>query len=198
MNQSDNDKPSFDPPSILFRFEDLLRTLYGGPLLYNDFIRKMDLQGDEHVLDFGCGGGIEARCVVKQLSSKGHVSCLDPSEYLLNRAKRRLQKFPNVTFYNQDIRDAELPEETFDAAIILYVLHDIPKADRRTILVTLNRTLKSDGKIFIQEPTRADHGIPVPEIRELFKSAGLIEKQSDMLKAAEYWGTFQAVDKPMD
>jgi len=191
MTENTHHIPPFDPPSFLFRLEDLLKSLYGGSLLYNDFIRKMDLQGEEHVLDFGCGGGVEARCVLKQLSFEGQVTCLDPSEYLLNRAKKRLKKYPNVTFYNQDIREVDFPPDTFDAVIIFHVLHDIPKADRGTIVAALCSTLKSTGKIFIREPIRTHHGMPLTEIRALFQSSNLTETQNEMVNSNEYWGVFQ-------
>lgn len=191
MNQNERRLPTFDPPPFFFRIEDLLKGIYGGPLLYDDFIRKMHLHGDEHILDFGCGGGVEARHVAKELSSVGHLTCLDPSEYLLNRAKKRLRKYSNISFYNKDIRQVDFASETFDVIMIFHVLHDIPHSDRGAIIATLSGTLKSDGRVFIREPIRANHGMPLVEIRELFQSSGLTETQNEMINSNEYWGYFR-------
>ena len=83
-----------------------------------------------------------------------------------------------------------IPENNFDIISILYVLHDIDPDSRAEVLTALARTLKSTGKVCIREPIKSTHGIPVNELRRLFKNAGLREV-SCQVKKSEYLGEFK-------
>jgi ubiquinone/menaquinone biosynthesis C-methylase UbiE len=180
----------FDNPSALFVFEDVLKGLIGGPLLYNPYFKTFGLKGDEQVLDFGCGGGAGSQCLRKILKNNGHLTCVDISNYWIKRAQKRLGKYPDVSCLAGDIRKLDLTDKSFDVITIFHVIHDIAPEDRQDTVNTLARLLSKNGKVFIREPIKQSHGMPVSEIRELFSNAGLREAEFTENKA-EYWGVFQ-------
>jgi ubiquinone/menaquinone biosynthesis C-methylase UbiE len=147
----------FDNPSILFKIEDLLKGLIGGPLFYNPFYKTFSLKGGESVLDFGCGGGAGSRCLLKFIGREGRITCIDLSAYWTERAKKRLMIYPNSECISGDIRKMDIPPDSFDVISIIHVIHDI-LPDRRYVY-GLSKTLKPDGWLFNWEPTKESHGM---------------------------------------
>ncbi|HDP98858.1 MAG TPA: hypothetical protein ENN22_06710 [bacterium] len=69
----------FENPSFLFVLEDMVKNLIGGKLFYNSYFKTFSLKGNEKVLDFGCGGGTGAKCLLTFLNEDGHLTCVDAS-----------------------------------------------------------------------------------------------------------------------
>ncbi len=180
----------FENPSVLFVLEDILKGLIGCPLLYNPYFRTFGLKGNENVLDFGCGGGAGSRCLAKLLNNDGHLTCVDISNYWINRATRRLKKYPNAECRAGDIRELEIPGHSFDVISIFHVIHDLALEDRQDIVTVLCQKLKTSGTVFVREPIKKSHGMPAMEIRTLFANAGLREAEYKESKA-EYRGRFR-------
>jgi len=180
----------FEHPSFLFSLEDKLKGLLGGPLMYNRYFRTFGLTGNERVLDFGCGGGAGSRCLAKLLSKDGHLTCVDVSRYWIAKARKRLDKYSNVECKSGDIRKLDIPEDSFDVISVFHVLHDIAPEERQSITDRLAKLLNKDGKIFIREPIKESHGMPVQEIRALLSGAGLKELEHKESKS-EYTGKYQ-------
>lgn len=180
----------FDHPTLGFIFEDKLRSVLGGPLIYNPYYRSFNLKGDEKVLDFGCGGGAGSKNLVKFLNRNGHLTCVDTSKYWIKKATNRLERYNNVDIRLGDIRELKIPDFSFDVISIIYVIHDISPTARQGTINALARTLKKGGSLFIREPTRRTHGMPIEEIRKLLSTAGLRETGHET-KRSEYIGKFQ-------
>lgn len=179
----------FDNPSFLFFLEDMLKRIIGGPLFYNKYFRMFNLKGNERVLDFGCGGGIGARSLLRYLSEQGHVTCVDISEFWIARAKRRLRKFRNVTCRAGDIRNMDIRDGAFDVITTVHTIHDINPDERQEIIHVLAGKLIEQGRFFIREPIKKSHGMPVEEIRSLLIRAGLNEVEHS-ISTSEYKGKF--------
>lgn len=180
----------FDNPSLLFVLEDSLKDLIGEPFFYKPYFVTFGLKGDETVLDFGCGGGIGSRCLRKLLTGQGYLTCVDVSNYWINKAKKRLGKYANVECKSGDIRELNIPDNTYDVISILHVIHDISPVERKDIVNTISRKLNLNGALFIREPIKKSHGMSVDEIRTLFSDAGLKETEHKITKS-EYTGTYQ-------
>ncbi len=176
MKQFDPSVLDFDNPSRLFRLEDRLKALLGGPLLYDPYFSSQGgFQGHERVLDFGCGGGVTTRCIASRLTDGGKVTGVDVSSYFTDKARKRTKDFPNAEIYHGDIRELKLAETSFDLIAIVHVIHDIAGEKRPPTVQALARLIKPGGRLWIYEPTRQSHGMPVAEIRRLMKEAGLRE-----------------------
>ena len=181
----------FESPSALFILEDILKSLIGCPLLYNPYFKTFRLKGNEKVLDFGCGGGAGSRCLINLLTTDGHLTCVDTSNYWINKARKRLGRYPNVECKAGDIRKLDIPNHSLDVISIFHVIHDIAPQDRQDIVNALSRLLKANGTIFIRERIKESHGMPIAEIRTLFSNVGLSEVRHTENKS-EYSGVFNA------
>jgi ubiquinone/menaquinone biosynthesis C-methylase UbiE len=180
----------FEHPSLLFVLEDKLKGLLGGPLLYNPYFKTFELSGNEKILDFGCGGGTGSCCLAKLLNDGGHLTCVDVSNYWIDKAKCRLERYTNVECLAGDIRELDIPERSFDIISIFHVIHDIAPEERQGISDRLATLLNRNGKLFIREPIKESHGMPVSEILTLLTNSGFKEIQSDVGKS-EYKGIFK-------
>jgi ubiquinone/menaquinone biosynthesis C-methylase UbiE len=180
----------FEHPSTLFVLEDKLKSLLGGPLLYNPYSKTFGLKGNESVLDFGCGGGVGSRCLAKLLGKDGHLTCVDISHYWIGKARKRLNKYSNVECKAGDIRELSMPDYSFDVISTFHVIHDITPSERRDAVKALSQKLKTGGLFFIREPLKKSNGMPVEEIRVLLSDAGLNEAQHKETKS-EYLGRYK-------
>jgi len=165
----------FAKVSRLDELRDLVMHQWVAGPLYKRYANSLDLAGDERVLEFGCGSGALSRYLARRLSKGGRLVCLDTSEPWVNVAHRRLQRFDNIEFVLGDVLELDIGEGTFDAVVIHFALHEVDSRCRGDIVRTLARWLKDDGRLFIREPIKEDHGIPMREIRRLMADAGFRE-----------------------
>ena len=124
----------FEHPSILFILEDKLKNLIGGSLFYNRYFETFKLEGNERVLDFGCGGGVGSHALANLLNKGGYLTCIDVSSYWIAKARKRLEKYSNVKCILGDIREAEIPDSSLDIISTIRVIHDIAPAERENIV----------------------------------------------------------------
>ena len=89
--------------------------------------------------------------------------------------QKKMNNYSNVEFKLGTIFDLDIPDNSYDAVVIHYVLHDIDSNLREEIVKALSRKLKKGGKVYIREPLADNHGMPAAEIRELMIEAGLNE-----------------------
>ena len=190
MSDSKTKEIDFDNPPLGFRIENKIMWYLGGPLLYNRFIKLFNLKGSENVLDFGCGGGVGSKAVLKYLNPEGHLTCLDTSEYWINVIRKRFQKHKNIDIKLGEIQILNILDSSFDIIFMVYVLHHIEMDKRENTINILKNKLKKDGRLFIAEPTRPNHGIPVKDIRDIFTNAGFVEK-NQKITGSRFVGEFQ-------
>ena len=146
---------------------------------YQRFVEGIGLKGNETVLDFGAGWGENTRRIAQRLNKGGEVTALDVSRQWQDVAKKRLRKYRNVTFVNEDVRSAGLNDGSFDVIVVSNVLHDIPKTERSAIVKELTKKLKQNGFIQLRERTGPGHGMPSEEITSLMSSNKLKESSPE-------------------
>lgn len=150
---------------------------------YRNFVKALDLSGDERVLDFGCGPGAASKFIALTLEKgEGKLTCFDISEKWIERAKKKLSQFPNVEFYVEDIRKWENRKNYYDTVIVHIMLHDIPQSERPEFINALAQKMKVGATLIIREPAKEGHGILPEEIQELMKTNGLKETGSETTK----------------
>jgi SAM-dependent methyltransferase len=105
--------------------------------------------GQRRYLDFGCGTGALAPCF-----PANHYVGVDLSTIYLHFAQQNL----NGRFIASDGAALALANESFDAALVLGVLHHIPDALARAAMRELHRVLRPGATALIMED------IPPPDI----------------------------------
>jgi len=167
---------NFKNPSKIFAwFYSLFCPVYGRNY-YKALLKELELNGSESILDFGSGTGVLAKKIIKELSNDGELTCLDLSEAFLNKVRKKLRKNTNVNFVLGDIRELNIPSDSFDKILISWVIHHIEDDHRLDLVKNIVDTLKADGKIYVIEFLTPPHGIAEERLVDLFNGMGLSER----------------------
>ncbi len=111
----------------------------------NELIGKLKLQGNESLLDIGCGDGKITAVMAEKLSG-GRVVGIDRSKSMVAHAVS-LFDLPNLSFHVMDATKISL-EGKFNIAFSNAVLHWVH--DHKAVLMTLKNHLTNNGKILFQ------------------------------------------------
>lgn len=113
-----------------------------------ELISKLTLQGNETVLDIGCGDG-KISAQLAQIVKNGTVVGIDLSEDMVRLAKENFpsDKYPNLSFMCMDAANIHLPDK-FDIAFSNATLHWVK--DHVAVLYGLRACLKEGGKVLLQ------------------------------------------------
>lgn len=169
----------YENPSLLYKLIDEFGNNRLFSFMYKNYIRTLNLKGNERVLDFGSGSGAGSRHLAKTLrQSSGHLTCVDISEYWTEKARKRMKNYNNVDFLVGQLPELKLREGSFDVIYIFYALHDVSKDLRSGIVSEFFRILKNEGRLYIKEPQRENDGMPISEITELMKNNGFYKENS--------------------
>ena len=109
-----------------------------------EVLDRLELRGDERVLDAGCGTGRVTAALVERLP-RGHVVAVDGSPSMVEQARERLG--PGVDVFVADLLELEL-DEPVDAILSTATFHWIPDHDR--LFQRLSAALRPGGRIVAQ------------------------------------------------
>jgi trans-aconitate 2-methyltransferase len=109
-----------------------------------EVLERLDLKGDELVLDAGCGSGRITQALLEKLPG-GRVIAVDQSVSMIEAARQRLG--PGVDLHVMDLLDLEL-EEPVDAILSTATFHWI--ADHERLFARLRKALRPGGRLVAQ------------------------------------------------
>ncbi|HOI14446.1 MAG TPA: methyltransferase domain-containing protein [Methanoculleus sp.] len=120
----------------------------------HELIRKINLTGDERVLDLGCGEGKVTAEIAARLPS-GSVLGLDFSRDMIAFARERFppEQYPNLRLIEGDMLDLPFDGE-FDVVFSNAALHWV--ADHGRVFSGIARALRPGGRILIQAGGRGN------------------------------------------
>lgn len=102
-------------------------------------IRMMNLRGDEHVVDFGCGPGNLTREIFPYVMK---CTGIDASPAMIERAK---QSLPFIEWRVGDATQTEVPDGQFDAAVSSQLIPWLPNP--HAFFQEVHRVLKPGGAL---------------------------------------------------
>jgi len=110
-------------------------------------ISRLDLKGNEHILDIGCGDGK----VTMKLASRvphGQVLGIDSSQEMVNFARKRYpsSQYSNLSFESGDAQNLNFDQE-FDLVTSFACLHWVK--DHLAVLKGVRHSLNPGGKVCI-------------------------------------------------
>ena len=109
-----------------------------------DVLDRLELRGDETVLDAGCGSGRVTKVLQERLP-RGKVIAVDASPSMVEKAREALG--PEADVFVSDLVDLDLHDDV-DAAFSNAVFHWIP--DHDTLFKRLFEALKPGGQLVVQ------------------------------------------------
>ena len=109
-----------------------------------DVLQRLELEGDETVLDAGCGTGRVTAAIAERLP-RGHVIAVDGSQAMVEQARRRLPD--SIDVFQADLLELEL-DEPVDAVVSTATFHWI--RDHDTLFTRLRAALKPGGRLVAQ------------------------------------------------
>jgi trans-aconitate 2-methyltransferase len=111
-----------------------------------EILERLPLEGDELVLDAGCGSGRVTRLLLERLPG-GRVIGVDASPSMVERAKETLAGEERVDLLCQDLLELSVPERV-DAVFSCAVFHHI--GDHERLFARLRASLRDGGLLVAQ------------------------------------------------
>jgi SAM-dependent methyltransferase len=121
------------------------------PVVAEEFqlqLKWLDIKEGDHVLDVGCGIGLQAHAIAKLVGANGKVAGTDLSNLMIEIARERTasSNLP-LEFFTADAVAQPFPDQSFDRIRTERVLMYIK--DTQTVLGEFKRLLKPGGKVLI-------------------------------------------------
>lgn len=132
-----------------------------------ELIVKLDLKGNEHVLDIGCGDG-KITAEIAGYVPDGGVVGIDSSEEMIELARESFvnDKNPHLSFQVCDAGDLPFQDQ-FDVIFSNATLHWI--RDHKPVLAGIERGLKPGGRILLQMGGKGNAAAILSIVEELME-----------------------------
>ncbi len=108
-------------------------------------LSSLNLQGNEHVLDIGCGEGRITAEIAKKVPN-GFVVGIDLSHEMIEYASNNFSNIKNLTFQQLNAEDLTFEEE-FDYVVSFSSFHWIKQQQK--VLASIAKSLKPSGKFLL-------------------------------------------------
>jgi ubiquinone/menaquinone biosynthesis C-methylase UbiE len=136
------------------------------PFLRRDaLLRLLGPEPGERVLEVGPGTGYYTLEVARHLEPGGQIDALDVQQAMLDEMmhRARTRGLSNVVPMQGDAQRMPYPDATFDAALLVATLGEVPDRDRA--LYELRRVLKPGGRLIVGEGQPDPHMVPLAGLR---------------------------------
>jgi len=123
-----------------------------------EVLGRLELNGDEYVMDAGCGSG-RVTAHLLELLPNGRVLCVDASKSMIAKAQETLGD--RADYLVADLAEIELPEPV-DAIFSTATFHWLPDHDR--LFSRLHDALEPGGRLVAQcggEGNVAEHAVAI-------------------------------------
>ena len=129
--------------------EHMLTEIESATLFYPFTAKQLPLEANSHILDLGCGTGleIEAYCT---LGGKAEFTGIDLSAKMLVELKRKLPDYP-IHLICDSYFDHDLGKAKYDAAVSVESLHHFTKEEKIPLYQNLRVALKTNGYFILTD-----------------------------------------------
>jgi ubiquinone/menaquinone biosynthesis C-methylase UbiE len=139
-------------------------------------IEHLDLKPGMKVLDVGCGPGRLSIPAAHKVGKRGEVVAMDIQEGMIQRCreKAKAENLTNITFLQAGIGENKLESATFDRALLVTVLGEIP--NQKAAVEEIFKTLKPGGILSVTEIIFDPHFQRRSTVLKLAEAVGFHEK----------------------
>jgi trans-aconitate 2-methyltransferase len=149
----------------------------------NELIDKLNLKGDEHLLDIGCGDGKVTAAIASRLPG-GTVVGVDKSQDMIDFARANFEH-GNAKFFQADASSLNFRDE-FDVIFSNAALHWI--IDHRPVLKGISGALKTSGRALLQMGGRGNAREILAVVQDVSRSPRWREYFSDFAFPYGFYG----------
>ena len=135
-------------------------------ILNESYLRELNLQTGERVLDLGSGLGQFTRLIARTVGGKGHVIGIERDRHQLSQAKRLADSSEESTlveFRQGDAFDLPLSGSewgSFEVAHARFLLEHVPRP--ASVIAQMVRSVRPGGRVFVSDDDH-DNFRPWPE-----------------------------------
>jgi ubiquinone/menaquinone biosynthesis C-methylase UbiE len=133
-------------------------------------VERMALASTDKVLEIGCGPGYFSPAIAAAVP-EGSLVLFDLQLAMLELARKRLPAFANVHLAQGDASSLPFPDASFDAALLVLVLGEVPDKDR--CIAEVARVLTHGGSVTFAESRRDSDFIPIGKLQARAEKHGL-------------------------
>jgi ubiquinone/menaquinone biosynthesis C-methylase UbiE len=128
------------------------------------------------VLDAGCGPGRLTLPLAEEVGPQGEVLAVDIQDGMLSRVRVKVEaaSLQNVQFLQAGLGEGKLPQATFDRALLVTVLGEIP--NQAIALKEIYEALKTGGILSVTEVIFDPHFQHCEAVLQVAQAAGFREK----------------------
>ena len=152
------------------------------------FLRKIGLQLNQRVLDFGCRVGHYTIPAAKVIGNDGVVYAMEKEQQALDELQQKATRLnlKNIRAINTSGRiQIDLGNDSIDVVLFYDVLHYHEKGERKKLYAEAHRVLKQDGLFSVypkhtleDDPIREFSSLSVSDVkREIENSNFVFEKK---------------------
>jgi ubiquinone/menaquinone biosynthesis C-methylase UbiE len=144
------------------------------PLITRPRLREiLEPQAGERVLEIGPGTGYYTMDLASWVGDQGAVEIFDIQQEMLDHTLRRAREggLWNVNPTRGDAQELGFEDASFDAAILITVLGEIP--DQDAALRQIARVLKPGGRLIVGELFGDPHMVTLGSLQQRAEAAGL-------------------------
>ncbi len=144
------------------------------PFITRDRLREaLEPQPGERILEIGPGTGYYTLDLAEWVGSEGAVEVFDVQQEMLDHTIRRARErgLWNVNPTQGDAQELPYEDSSFDAAILITVLGEIP--DQEAALREVARVLRPGGRLIVGELFGDPHMVTLGSLQRRAESAGL-------------------------
>jgi len=129
--------------------EHMLNDIESATEFYPFTAQQLPTDENCHVLDLGCGTGLELEFYYR-LTPSAKVTGIDLSKRMLDELKKKFAD-KDITLICDSYFEVPLGENVFDAAVSVESLHHFTKAEKIPLYAKLRAALKEDGYFILTD-----------------------------------------------
>ncbi len=96
------------------------------------------------ILEIGCGTGVFSR-ILAEAFPQSQIMAIDLSPHYIKYAKAKSLDFKNIDYMVADAEHIPFRDATFDAVVSVYLHHELPFKNRKSIIAESLRVVTQDG-----------------------------------------------------
>lgn len=152
------------------------------------FIDFAGVRDGERIIDVGCGTG-SLTFALPQAANVGAIAAIDYSPVFVEAAKRR-NSDPRITIRQADACALPFPDDSFDRALALLVLHFVPEAGKA--IAEMRRVVRPGGVV---AAAVWDHLGGMSNMRMFWDTVAMLDPNANRVRGVYFFQPMMAPDE---